>query len=151
MTQPIEEITSKVQQEVEWVQDGKNFFLVLNQKATKDFVFNIENIKMIMKALDDILEASAGKECVMYTCSTQKKKFSTGFDTMSWLKETGYAFRSNAIMQKLLVKLITFPMPTACIIEGHCYAGGVMFALCHDYKIIKAGSGKICLSEINIG
>ena len=53
---------------------------------------------MIMKALDEILEASAGKECVMYSYSTQKKKFSTGFDTMAWLTETGISFKSTSLM-----------------------------------------------------
>jgi enoyl-CoA hydratase/carnithine racemase len=34
--------------------------------------------------------------------------------------------------------------------NGHTMAGGYIFALCHDYRIMKAG-GKITLSEINVG
>ncbi len=37
------------------------------------------------------------------------------------------------------------------MIEGHVYAGGLIFAMCHDYRVMKANSGKLCLSEINIG
>ena len=51
----------------------------------------------------------------------------------------------------MLAKLLSFPMPTICVIHGHTYAGGLIFALCHDFKVIREGSGKLCLSEINIG
>lgn len=51
----------------------------------------------------------------------------------------------------LLARLLVFPMPTLCLIEGHCYAGGLIFAICHDYKIMKQNSGRLCLSEINVG
>lgn len=88
----------------------------------------------------------------MVTVSTQqKKRFSTGFDMEAWASEQGYAFRSQANMQLMLAKLLTFPMPTICVVAGHAYAGGLIFAMCHDYKIMLSGSGKLCLSEINIG
>jgi len=35
--------------------------------------------------------------------------------------------------------------------KGHSYAGGLIFAMCHDFRIMKAQSGKLCLSELNVG
>ena len=43
-------------------------------------------------------------------------------------------------------------MPTLAIISGHCYAGGLLLALCHDKRIVLNNPKvKVCLSEINLG
>ena len=51
----------------------------------------------------------------------------------------------------MIAKLITLSVPTMAIISGHCYAGGFFLALAHDFRVMKQGSGVICVSEINIG
>ena len=38
-----------------------------------------------------------------------------------------------------------------CVIRGHAYAGGLIFALCHDFRVMLADSGKLCFSEIHAG
>lgn len=48
-------------------------------------------------------------------------------------------------------RFLKLSIPTLCVIQGHAYAGGLIFALCHDFRVMKADSGKLCLSEINIG
>jgi len=35
--------------------------------------------------------------------------------------------------------------------NGHTVAGGLLFALCHDFRIMKQGPFITCMSEINIG
>lgn len=52
-------------------------------------------------------------------------------------------------MTTVIKKLLVLPIPTMCIMNGHTMAGGFIFALCHDYRIQKAGS-HITLSEINV-
>ena len=37
------------------------------------------------------------------------------------------------------------------VINGHAYAGGLMFALMHDFRIMANGKGRLCLSELKIG
>ena len=54
-------------------------------------------------------------------------------------------------MQQLLAKLMTLNVPTMAVINGHAYAGGLILALAHDFRIMKQNSGVLCLSEINIG
>ena len=41
-------------------------------------------------------------------------------------------------------------MPTMTVVNGHAFAGGLLFSLAHDYRIMRADYGFNCLSEINI-
>lgn len=88
---------------------------------------------------------------MLVTLSTQKKKFSTGFSVEFFIAANGNSFISIAALQPLLARFLKLSMPSICLIEGHCYAGGLIFALCHDMRVMKQKSGKLCLSEINIG
>lgn len=54
-------------------------------------------------------------------------------------------------MQLIFARFLSLPIPTLCVISGHCYAGGLFLALCHDFRIMRSGSGRLCLSEINVG
>ena len=51
----------------------------------------------------------------------------------------------------MLIKLLTIGLPSLCVIVGHAYAGGLIFSLMHDRRIMKNKSGKLCLSEIHAG
>ena len=42
-------------------------------------------------------------------------------------------------------------MPTLCIFNGNAIAGGYIFGLCHDYRIMHETNGMICLSELKFG
>jgi len=37
------------------------------------------------------------------------------------------------------------------VIRGHCMAGGLIFALCHDFRIMKKFSGQLAFSEVTVG
>ncbi len=50
-----------------------------------------------------------------------------------------------------LAKFLRFPMITVAAINGHAYAGGLMFAFAHDYRIMNEDFGNLCLSEIKFG
>ena len=51
----------------------------------------------------------------------------------------------------MLAKFLTVNVPSLCVINGHCYAGGLILALCHDFRTMHVNGGKLCLSEINVG
>ena len=53
--------------------------------------------------------------------------------------------------QALFEKVLSMNMPTMAVINGHAYAGGVIFSLCHDFRIMKSTKAKVCISEINLG
>lgn len=41
-------------------------------------------------------------------------------------------------------------MPTMAVVNGHAYAGGLLLALAHDYRTMRADYGFLCLSELNL-
>jgi enoyl-CoA hydratase/carnithine racemase len=88
---------------------------------------------------------------VLVTISTSPKIFSTGFKLEYWKQGNINIYESIPKMQLLLAKLMTLNVPTMAVINGHAYAGGLILALAHDYRIMKQNSGVLCLSEINIG
>ena len=52
---------------------------------------------------------------------------------------------------RLNARMLQLPFPTVVAINGHCYAAGLMFAMCHDIRIMREDFGDLCLSEINLG
>ena len=45
---------------------------------------------------------------------------------------------------------MTFPVPTMTVVSGHAYAGGLILAMAHDYRTMRADYGYMCLSELNL-
>jgi len=42
-------------------------------------------------------------------------------------------------------------MPTIALMNGHAFAGGLMLAMYHDYRIFNATRGFLCLNELDFG
>jgi Delta3-Delta2-enoyl-CoA isomerase len=42
-------------------------------------------------------------------------------------------------------------MPTVALVNGHAFAGGLMFAMYHDYRIFNPSRGFLCLNELDFG
>ena len=45
----------------------------------------------------------------------------------------------------------SYPMPTLALINGHAFAGGLMTAMMHDYRIMNPHKGYLCLNELDFG
>lgn len=45
----------------------------------------------------------------------------------------------------------SYPMPTLALINGHAFAGGLMTAMMHDYRIMNPHKGYVCLNELDFG
>ena len=105
---------------------------------------------MKIDALLTEVEQSTGP-AVLVTVSCAKKRFSTGFSLKYFEENKTNKFKAIALTQQILARLLTLNVPTMCILNGHTYAGGLIFALCHDFRTMLNTGGKLCLSEINIG
>ena len=105
------------------------------------------------EALDEI-EQSSGPAALV-TASDNPKFFSNGLD-LDWLRSEGdhpggdrQVFGPE--IMALFARIITFPLPTICAVNGHAFGAGFMIALCHDERIMRKDRGFVCANEIELG
>jgi enoyl-CoA hydratase/carnithine racemase len=78
------------------------------------------------------------------------KFWSNGLD-LDWLGAHGDQLASYVDMiHGLFVRVLTLPVPTVAAVQGHCFAGGAMLALAHDWRYMRADRGFFCLPEVDI-
>jgi len=88
------------------------------------------------KALDTVEAAAPGPACLV-CAGTGDKMFSTGFNLKWWAKEGIVPqWQSILAIQKLYDRILTFPMPTMCVMNGLTIAGGLLFALMFDFRVM---------------
>ena len=138
------------------VRDGDINYLVLNApsqgKKGGDFLFNDESMDKLEKMLDHLEQNIPEGPACLVTIATGKTKFSTGFDLAYWKADASNSMMTIARLQKILPRVISLPYPTMAVINGHAFAGGLLFVLCHDFRIMTSNEKpKLCLSEINLG
>ncbi|MDQ3282934.1 MAG: enoyl-CoA hydratase/isomerase family protein [Acidobacteriota bacterium] len=78
--------------------------------------------------------------------------FSAGVDLFR-LVEGGadYARQFLPALSRTLLDLFSFSKPLVMAINGHAIAGGCVFALCGDVKIMASGNGRIGMPELPVG
>ncbi len=102
----------------------------------------------------DEVEATEGP-ATLVTASADEKFFSNGLD-LGWITSRGdhpggdRAVFTEEVMA-LFARLITFPMPTVCAINGHGFGAGLMIALCHDVRVMREDRGFVCANELELG
>ncbi|MDP6688717.1 MAG: enoyl-CoA hydratase-related protein [Alphaproteobacteria bacterium] len=115
--------------------------------------WNTNFVRAFDARLDEVL-ASEGPAALV-TTSADAKFFSNGLD-IDWRRGEGPGEGGDkAVFGKefmaLMGRLITFPMPTICAVNGHGFGAGFMVALCHDVRLMRADRGFLCANEIQIG
>ena len=103
-----------------------------------------------MNAELDRVEADADATGLIVTGND--KYFSNGFD-LEFLgrldREQLPIFIRDA--QRLVARVLTFPMPTVAAVNGHAFGIAAMFALAHDQRVMRDDRGWWCLPEIDLG
>ncbi len=129
---------------LEEVQEGV-FVLTLKQKAFDEAC--VEDLNQRLDQLDAIEGALS-----LVTTSSNPKIYSAGLNLKNFenfsIRQMQLFLRS---FQLLYARILKLSYPTIAAINGHCYAGGLMFAMAHDYRFIAEGEFGVCLSEINLG
>ncbi|KAI1611829.1 enoyl-CoA hydratase/isomerase [Exophiala viscosa] len=95
----------------------------------------------------DIIEQRLPRGVVI-TTSSITKFYSNGLDYESAIGDP--AFFQNSLYP-LWRRLVTYPMPTVALMNGHAFAGGLMTAMMHDYRIMNPHKGFVCLNELDFG
>ncbi|CAG8960965.1 hypothetical protein HYFRA_00002503 [Hymenoscyphus fraxineus] len=85
---------------------------------------------------------------VVITTSAIPKFYSNGLDLEHATTTDGFLPNS---LWALFKRLITYPMPTIALINGHAFAGGFMLAMYHDYRIFSPTRGFLCINELEFG
>lgn len=50
----------------------------------------------------------------------------------------------------LAADLLSFPMPVVAAMNGHAFAGGGVFALACDWRVMRSDRGFLCLNEVDV-
>ncbi|WCJ23979.1 Enoyl-CoA delta isomerase 3 [Euphorbia peplus] len=100
------------------------------------------------------LKSQATRGSVLITTS-QGKFFSNGFD-LAWAKAAGANWMSRLremveSFKPVIAEMLSLPMPTIAAVQGHAAAAGFLFAMSHDYFLMRSDKGVLYMSEIDIG
>ncbi|KAK0748532.1 ClpP/crotonase-like domain-containing protein [Apiosordaria backusii] len=96
----------------------------------------------------DLIEFSGHPPGVVITTSGLPKFYSNGLDLEHALGTEGFL---PGILYKLFHRLLTYPMPTIALLPGHAFAGGLMLAMHHDYRMMNPSKGFACVNELEFG
>ncbi|CAI8053793.1 Putative enoyl-CoA hydratase/isomerase YngF [Geodia barretti] len=110
-----------------------------------------EIMQQLMEGLD-IAESWEDATCLVTT--GMGKFYSAGLDinTETPLNQDPHQIAHDmGLLQKLVARLLTFPLPTIAAITGHAFGGGAFLALAHDYRIMSSGRGWWCLPAAIVG
>lgn len=96
----------------------------------------------------DTVESEDGPRVLVTTATG--KFFSNGLD-LEWLVQHPDDFEGYVLdVHRLFARVLALPLPTVAAVQGHCFAGGAMLSLAHDFRIMRADRGYFCLPEVDI-
>ncbi|KAK4187611.1 ClpP/crotonase-like domain-containing protein [Podospora australis] len=101
----------------------------------------------LLEALD-LIEFDGYKPGVVVTTSGIQKFYSNGLDLEHALGTEGFL---PGVLYKLFHRFLTYPMPTIALLPGHAFAGGLMLAMHHDYRVMSPAKGFACINELEFG
>ncbi|KAL2841901.1 ClpP/crotonase-like domain-containing protein [Aspergillus pseudoustus] len=95
----------------------------------------------------DIIEHRYPKGVVIST-SGISKFYSNGLDLEVVAQTEEFLER---YLWVLFRRLLTYPMPTISLLNGHAFAGGFMLSMYHDYRIMNPSRGFVSVNELDFG
>ncbi|KZV84657.1 ClpP/crotonase [Exidia glandulosa HHB12029] len=78
----------------------------------------------------------------------QEKFFSNGFPYEDIVKKSWYI---HTFFNPIIARLLTYPIPTVCAMNGHTFAAGFLIAMACDYRVMSAGRAWASMNEIHFG
>lgn len=122
--------------------EGDVFVLDISDTPDGDHRFTYERIAALDAALTEV-EASSGPAALVVTA--QGKFFSNGLVPELFVDE-----EYTPAYQRMLARFLTTEVPTVGALNGHCYAGALLFALTLDERVARTERGFHCLPEAAI-
>ncbi len=125
--------------------DGDVFVLALTDNENR---FNRTSVDGLHACLDEV-DAAEGPKGLVTT--GEGKFFSNGLD-LDWLatkEEDMVEFIYD--VTRLWARIVEAPYPTVAAVNGHAFAGGAMFALAFDQRVMREDRGFWCVNEVLLG
>lgn len=114
--------------------------------GTEENRFSAAWLTAVEAALEEVV---TGDSSVLVT-SGAGKFFSNGLD-LEWVQQHPDQFNDYvARVQVLLAKMLTLPVPTIALVNGHAFGAGAMLAVAHDFRIMREDRGYFCFPEVDI-
>ncbi|KAK3828063.1 MAG: ClpP/crotonase-like domain-containing protein [Benniella sp.] len=127
--------------------DGPIFILTMLDGENR---FTTEFCAGICDALDyvsDVVDKEGLTEAALVTRGGSEKFYSNGLHMEKALVVPGFP---EEIFMPMLNKILLFTLPTVACINGHAFAGGMLMAMAHDYRVMRADRGFMCMNEIDL-
>ncbi|KAF8986244.1 hypothetical protein BGZ46_007775 [Entomortierella lignicola] len=127
--------------------EGPLFILTMHDnenRITKEFC------ACICSALDhvaQVVDTEGLTEAALVSVGDSPKFYSNGLHMKKSLGVPGF---SLGIFQPMLQKILTFTIPTVACVNGHAFAGGMLMAMAHDYRVMRSDRGFMCMNEIEL-
>ena len=136
---------------VKWKRDESVAVIIMENGENRfNPVFNRE----FLHVFDEIEQDKAATSVVIV--STDAKNWSQGIDLI-WLQSCMAENDSQAIrdflysLNDIFKRILLFPVPVICAINGHAVAGGAILSLACDFRFMKADKGFFFFSEVDVG
>ncbi|PLB41834.1 enoyl-CoA hydratase/isomerase family protein [Aspergillus candidus] len=125
-----------------------NVFIITMQKAPENRLTSwyCQEIIRAFRTVQQILGPDS--EGAVITRGNDDKFWCTGLDLDE--PDTNPFANTNGFYP-MLHTILDFPYPTIALITGHTFGGGCPFALAHDYRIMNANRGFLCMPPVNLG
>ena len=124
--------------------DGDVFVLNLGDSENR---FHPDWLVEVQAHLDTV-SAAEGPRALVSTAGG--KYYSNGLD-LDWLQANSDDFLGYVSqVHQLFGRTLGLAVPTVAAIQGHAFAAGAMFALAHDFRVMRADRGYFCLPEVDI-
>ncbi len=109
---------------------------------------DIELLDAMALAFAEIADSDARAVVLTGTGSS----FSAGVDLFRVVDGgRDYVERFFPSLARFVLDLFAFPKPLVVAANGHAIAGGCIFTLCGDYRLMAAGAGRIGMPELLVG
>lgn len=126
----------------------QNGIVTLQLAHGKASALDLELVEGLARAIAELSVSDA--RAVILTGSGSI--FSAGVDLFR-LVDGGreYAAQFLPALSRMLLDLFSLPKPVVVAVNGHAIAGGCLFALAADYRLMATGKGRIGIPELLVG
>lgn len=123
--------------------------LTLRLSYGKASALDLELVEALALAINEAASDDAVRAVILTGTGSI---FSAGVDLYRLVDQgRDYAQQFLPALSRMLLDLFAFPKPLVVAVNGHAIAGGCLFALAGDYRLMAQGNGRIGVPELLVG